>query len=110
MGPRRRLARLVVAVSGLRGPVGWCRAMVAPRQRVSCRRGTGRCGGGEPNGGAGPVLGDWASRRHRNLDAADADAHERAEIRSGPRWVRDIKHDVVVFFAGRRKRYPLYRP
>src|SRR6516162_11522788 len=53
--------------------------LVAPRQRVSCRRGTGG-GGGEPYGGAGPIFGDRAGRGHCDIDAADADAHERADL------------------------------
>src|SRR6266516_2639482 len=69
-----------VSVGWLVGAVQWSR-----RGSASCRGGTGLCDGSEPSGSAGPVVGERASRRHRNLDAADADAHERAAILSSLR-------------------------
>jgi len=62
------------------GAVGLCRVMVAPRRRVSCRRGASLCGGAEADGSEPPDLRGRTARRHRDLDAADADAHERADL------------------------------
>src|SRR6266536_2179615 len=50
------------------------------RRRVSCGRGAGLCGGGEPDRSEAPDLRDRTGRRHRDLDAADADAHERTDL------------------------------
>src|SRR5882672_9992707 len=66
--------------SGLRGSVDFAARSLAPRRRVSCGRGARQGGEREANGGAAPVLGDRTSRRHGDLDAADADAHERTDL------------------------------
>src|SRR5437667_7016195 len=82
-------ARRSVAPRGARGRsgfsgspwAGWlCRARIAPRRRVSCGRGAGLCGGGEPDRSEAPDLRGRTGRRHRDLDAADADAHERTDL------------------------------
>src|SRR6266508_2990047 len=52
----------------------------ASRQRVSGWRGAGNGGDCEPDCGAAPVLGARASRRHGDLDATDADAHECTDL------------------------------
>ena len=54
--------------------------MIAPRRGVSCRRGAGQGGDCEPDCGAAPVSRGRTSGRHGELDAADADAHERADL------------------------------
>lgn len=71
---------LHVMFGSLRGPVGLCREIIAPRRRVSCWRDTFQAGDCEPDGGAAPVLRSWTGRRHRDFDAADADAHECADL------------------------------
>src|SRR5512139_3617611 len=65
---------------GLRGPMSFCRAMITPRRRVSCRRGAGDGGDCEPECGAAPVLLCRTGRRHGELDASGADAHQRADL------------------------------
>src|SRR6266700_30027 len=81
---RRSVApRCAVWRSGFSGSpwAGWlCRARIAPRRRVSCGRGAGLCGGGEPDRSEAPDLRGRTGRRHRDLDAADADAHERTDL------------------------------
>ncbi len=46
----------------------------------TCWRGAGDGGDCEPDCGAAPVLCGGTGRRHGDLDAADADAHERANF------------------------------
>ena len=54
--------------------------MLAPRRRVSCGCCAGLCDGGEPDGGAAPVLGSRTGRCHGDFDASDTDAHERSDL------------------------------
>src|SRR3954453_24115453 len=54
--------------------------MVAPRRHVSGWGCAGVCSGGKPDCGLAPIMGGRTGRRHRDLDTADADAHERTEL------------------------------
>ena len=78
VAPRR--AAFILGCSDVAWAVGLCRARVAPRQRVSCRRGARDGGDREPDCGAAPVFGGRTGRCHGDPDAADADAHERPDL------------------------------
>ena len=62
----------------------WANWLVAARGRaaagVSCGRGAGDGCDGETDRGTSPVLGGRTGRRHGDLDAADADANQRADL------------------------------
>ena len=55
-------------------------ARVAPRRGMSCGRGAGDGCDGETDRGPSPILGGRTGRRHGDLDAADADANQRADL------------------------------
>jgi hypothetical protein len=58
--------------------------MVPRRLRVaaarSCRRGAGQGGNSEPDGGAEPVSGGRTGGCHGDLDAANAEMHDRTDL------------------------------
>src|SRR5271169_2675547 len=57
-----------------------CRVMGAPRRHVSGWGCAGVCSGRKPDGGLAPIMGGRTGRRHRDLDAANADAHQRTDL------------------------------
>jgi hypothetical protein len=59
---------------------GWCRGGYASRRRVSCRRGAGQGGNREPDGAADPVSGGRTGGCHSDVDATNAETHDRTDL------------------------------
>src|SRR6185437_8472065 len=80
----------------LGGPRMMPQLLGALRRRVSDGRAAGAGGGVETDGGAAPDLGRRTTRRHRDFDAADADAHERADF-------EQLETDSAAAGVGKRR-------